>query len=86
MINIKENNKKFAELIMEIIENKYDIPFDYDIIKYDDYRSKLAIEFTVNLKINFIAEFIYYNRQVIDNVVEDITKRIDEQIIKSYKK
>lgn len=25
MININENNKKFAELLMEILENKYDI-------------------------------------------------------------
>ena len=36
MINIKENNKKFVELVMEIIESNYDILFDYDITKSDD--------------------------------------------------
>jgi hypothetical protein len=86
MINIKENNKKFAELTMEIIENKYDILFDYEIIKSEDKWSRLIINFSVNHKNNIISAPIHYEAQVIDKLVEDISKRIDEQLIKSYMK
>lgn len=84
MINIKENNKIFAELVMELIENKYDILFNYDIIPYDENWSRLIIDFDINLKNNFIAVPIYYQVQVMDKLVEDISKKIDEYIIKSY--
>lgn len=84
MINIKENNKIFAELVMELIENKYDILFKYDIIRYDENWCRLIIDFDINLKHNFIAVPIYYQVQVMDKLVEDISKKIDEYIIKSY--
>lgn len=84
MINIKENNKIFAELVMELIKNKYDILFNYDIIPYDESWSRLIIDFDINLKNNYIAVPIYYQVQVMDKLVEDISKKIDEYIIKSY--
>ena len=71
---------------MEIIENKYDILFDYEIIKSEDKWSRLIINFSVNLKNNIISVPIHYEVQVIDKLVEDISKRIDEQLIKSYMK
>lgn len=86
MINIKENNKKFAELVMEIIENNYDILFDYDITESEDCWSTLSINFNVNLNANILAVPIHYKVQEIDKLVEVISKRIDEQIIKSYMK
>lgn len=84
MIKIKENNKIFAELVMETINNKYDILFNYDIIPYDEYCSRLVIDFSINHKDNFITVPIYYQTQVIDKLVKDTSKKIDEYIIKSY--
>ncbi|UWG68673.1 MAG: hypothetical protein [Bacteriophage sp.] len=86
MIDIKENNKTFSELVMGLIENKYDIVFNYDVITYDDCCSRLAIDFSIGLKDIFIAVPVNYKTQVIDILVENISKRIDEQIINSYKK
>lgn len=80
MIDIKENNKTFSELVMGLIENKY------DVITYDDCWSRLAIDFSIGLKDIFIAVPVNYKTQVIDILVENISKRIDEQIINSYKK
>lgn len=86
MINIKENNKKFAELVMEIIENKYDILFDYYTSKPDCDWSTLSISFSINLKDNSITVPIYYRGQTIDNVVNTISKKIDALILNSYLK
>lgn len=83
MINIKQNNKIFAELVIELIKNKYDILY-YDIIPYDESWDRLMIVFYINLKNNFIVVPIYYQVQVMDKLVEDISKKIDEYIIKSY--
>lgn len=35
---------------MGLIENKYDIVFNYDVITYDDCWSRLAIDFSIGLK------------------------------------
>lgn len=86
MININENNKKFVELVMEIIENKYDILFDYYTSKPDDNWSTLSISFSINLKDNAIAVPIHYRVQPIYNVVNSISEKIDALIINSYLK
>lgn len=90
MINIIENNKKFAELVMEIIENKYDILFDYYTNYYtstpDDKWSIISISFSINLKDNVITTPIHYRVQSIDDVVNTISEKIDALILKSYLK
>lgn len=86
MININENNKKFAELVMEIIENKYDILFDYYTSKSDVKWSTLSISFSINLKDNAIAVPIHYRVEALDDVVNTISEKIDALIINSYLK
>lgn len=86
MININENNKKFVELVMEILENKYDISFCYYTSKPDADWSTLSISYSINLKDNSITVPIYYRVQSIDNVVNTISKKIDALILNSYLK
>lgn len=90
MINIIENNKKFAELVMEIIENKYDILFDYYTNYYtskpDDKWSILSISFSINLKDNAITVPIHYRVQSIDDVVNTVSEKINALILNSYLK
>lgn len=86
MININENNKIFAELVMEIIKDKYDISFNYYMAKHVDNWSTLIISFYLNLKDNSITVPIYYRVQTIDNVVNTILEKIDASILNSYLK
>jgi hypothetical protein len=90
MINIIENNKKFAELVIEILENKYDISFayytNYYTSKPDDKCSILSISFSINLKDNVITAPIHYRVQSIDDVVNTISEKIDALILNSYLK
>lgn len=86
MININENNKKFAELLMEIIKNKYDILFHYYMLKTEDNWSTLSISFSINHKDNCITVLIYYKVQTIDNLLVAILEKIDTLILNSYLK
>ncbi len=75
MLNVNENNKKFAEFVIEIIENKYDISFESYYTSLSGYDwSTLSISFRINLKNNSIKVPIYYRVQSIDNVVNTISK------------
>lgn len=49
MININENNKIFAHLVTEIIDDKYDIQATYQLTKCDDIWSNLSIIFNTNM-------------------------------------
>lgn len=71
---------------MEIIENKYDILFDYYMSKPDDKWSILSISFSINLKDNAITASIHYRVQSIDDVVNTISEKIDALILNSYLK
>lgn len=84
MINNNENNKIFANLVTEIIDDKYDILVDYQLTKCDDNWSNLSIKFNTNLHECLITQSINYKIQVIDKLVEDISIRIDKQILNSY--
>lgn len=86
MININENNKTFAHLVTEIIEDKYDIQATYEITKCDDDWSNLSIIFITNMHDCLVTVSINYEIQVIDKLVEDISSRINEQILNSYLK
>lgn len=86
MINNNENNKIFAHLVTEIIDNKYDIQATYSITERDDNWSNLSIIFNTNLHDCLVTVSINYKIQVIDKLVEDISIRIDKQILNSYLK
>lgn len=86
MININENNKIFAHLVTEIIDDKYDILATYQITKCDDTWSNLSIIFNTNQHDCLVTVSINYEIQVIDKLVDDISLKIDEQILNSYKK
>ena len=86
MINVNENNKIFAHLVSEIIDDKYDIQATYQITKCDDIWSNLSIIFNTNLHDCLVTVSINYEVQVIDKLVEDISLIIDKQILNSYMK
>ena len=86
MININENNKIFAHLVTEIIDDKYDIQATYQLTKCDDIWSNLSIIFNTNLHVCLVTASINYKTQNIDKLVEDISLRIDKQILHSYLK
>ena len=86
MININENNKIFAHLVTEIIDDKYDIQATYQLTKCDDIWSNLSIIFNTNMHECLVTVSINYEIQVIDKLVEDISIGIDKQILNSYLK
>ena len=86
MININENNKIFAHLVTEIIDDKYDIQATYQLTKCDDIWSNLSIIFNTNMHECLVTVPINYEIQVIDKLVEDISIGIDKQILNSYLK
>ena len=86
MININENNKIFAHLVTEIIDDKYDIQATYEMTQCDDVWNNLSIIFNTNLHDCLVTVSINYKAQVIDKLVEDISARIDKEILNSYLK
>lgn len=86
MINTDENNKIFAHLVAEIIDNKYDIQATYQVAKCDDNWSNLSIIFNTNLHDCLVTVTINYKTQVIDKLVVGISIRIDKEILNSYLK
>lgn len=78
--------KIFAHLVTEIIDDKYDIQNTYQITECDDVWSNLSIIFNTNMHDCLVTVPINYKTQVIDKLVEDISSRIDKQILNSYLK
>lgn len=86
MINKNENNITFAHFVREIIKNKYDIDFAYIVTEIDENWSNLTITFYINLHECCITIPINYKKQTIEKIVEDISERINKQILRSYLK
>ncbi len=86
MIDIHANNILFARLVIEILENKYNITFISKIIKEDEKWSTLTLNFNVNDCEMYVIEDIYYKKQVIDKLVTHLSEKINSQILKSYSK
>lgn len=65
----------------------YDIQATYQVTKCDNEGwSNLSIIFNVNLHDCLVSIPINYVTQVIDKLVEDISSRINKQILNSYLK
>ena len=86
MIPVEENNKLFASLVIEILENKYDILFTNEILDYDDRCNRLVISFYINLHDITISRVINYRAQKIDDLVTSISEQINTVIANSYLK
>lgn len=86
MINKNVNNMTFANFVIDIIEDKYDIIFTNSITELEDNWSKLAIIFNTNCHENYITQDINYRTQTINDLVNVVSKKIDKAIIKSYLK
>ena len=86
MANNNEKNNMFARFATEIIDNKYDIVNNYTVAEVDENWSNLTITFCINLHECFITIPINYKTQTIDKLVEDISERINSQILRSYLK
>lgn len=76
----------FARFATEIIDNKYDIVNNYTVAEVVENWSNLTITFCINLHECFITIPINYKTQTIDKLVEDISERINSQILRSYLK
>lgn len=86
MIDIAANNKLFAGLIIEILENKYDISFTNNVLDYDKHCNRLVISFYINLHDITISRVINYRAQKIDDLVTSISDQINTVIANSYLK
>ena len=86
MRNNNENNIIFVRFATEIINNKYDIDFTYNVEEINESLSNLTITFYINLHECRVTIPINYKTQNIDKLVEDISLRIDKQILNSYLK
>lgn len=86
MINVKENNTLFASLVIEILENKYDISFTNKVLDYDKHCNRLEISFYINLHDITISRVINYRTQKIDDLVTSISEQINTVIANSYLK
>ena len=86
MIDIGENNKLFAWLVIEILENKYDISFTNKVLDYDKHCNRLVISFYINLHDITISQVINYRTQKIDDLVTSISEQINTVIVNSYLK
>lgn len=86
MINVEENNKLFADLVIELLENKYDILFTNKVLDYDKHCNRLVISFCINLHDITISRIINYRTQKIDDLVTSISEQINSVIVKSYLK
>lgn len=86
MTNNNEKNLMFSGFATEIIDNKYDIINNYKVAEVDENWSNLTITFCINLHECFISIPINYKTQIIEKLVEEISLRIDSQILNSYLK
>lgn len=86
MVDKNVNNYIFVRLVMEIIENKYDIVFKYETTDCEDEWSNLTITFIINCHENLIVQNINYKTQKICDLVAVICDKINTAIEKSYLK
>ena len=86
MIDIGANNKLFAWLVIEILENKYDISFTNKVLDYDKHCNRLVISFHINLHDITISQVINYRTQKIDDLVTSISEQINTVIVNNYLK
>lgn len=86
MIDINKNNRMFAEMILELLEDNYDIPFTLEIAKGNDKWSNIMINFDINGNRTFVTTSINYKTQVIDGIFKTLSEKIDQKIINSYMK
>lgn len=86
MIDINKNNRLFAEMLLELLEEKYDIPFTLELEKEKDKWSSITFNFTINTNRIYVSILINYELQVIDGLFRTLSEKIDKEIIKSYTK
>jgi hypothetical protein len=86
MVDKNEKNIIFSRLVTEIIEDKYDILFTFNVTYVEDNWSNLSVIFNINKHECNITQPINYETQKIIDLVEAISDKINKAIVNSYLK
>ena len=84
MVDINEKNTMFSRLVTEIIGDKYDIAFKFNVTYVEDNWSNLSVIFYINLHDCNIMQPINYETQKVIDLVKAISDKINKAIINSY--
>lgn len=84
MIDIQATNKLFATIVIEALEDEYNIIFIDEIIPVDGTRCKLLIHFSIDLHECNVTQDINYKVQKIGDLITVISEKINKEIVKSY--
>lgn len=86
MVDKNEKNIIFSRLVTEIIEDKYDILFTFNVTYVEDNWSNLSVIFNINARECNITQSINYETQKIIDLVDVISDKINKAIVNSYLK